>query len=294
MMAAARFQWRPATKTKKDLKMNRIAVIMTCYNRHKTTLSCLESVMSQDAYDASRIRIYLVDDASKDNTGGEVTRRFPQVRVIQGTGNLYWCGGMRTAWAEASEWDPDGYLWLNDDTILLTGALGLVLGGFEAASRRFGRKIIIVGSTKDPVDGKWTYGGYRAAEPVMPGGGLEEIDTFNGNLVLVSRETFQSLGNLSDRFQHSFGDIEYGIRARRTGIKMLLVGSFLGCCSANIQDAWCNPRERLIRRWQIFHSPKGLRPSELAYFARQSVGCLWPLVVLKAYMKMLFPALFRK
>jgi GT2 family glycosyltransferase len=274
--------------------MNKLAIIMTCYNRHKTTLSCIENITSQDAYDASRIRIYLLDDASKDNTGAEVTRRFPQVRVIQGTGSLYWCGGMRTAWAHASKWDPDGYLWLNDDTMLLGGALGYLLGAFEAGSRHLGRKIIVAGSTKDPVDGSWTYGGYRQGKPVMPGRTLEEIETFNGNIVLVSRETFKTIGSLSNRFQHSFGDIEYGIRARAAGIKILLAGSVLGCCSANIQDAWCDPRERLIRRWQIFHSPKGLPPRELAYFARQSVGYLWPLVVLKAYTKMLLPACFRE
>jgi GT2 family glycosyltransferase len=40
-------------------------------------------------------KIYLVDDASFDSTKDSVKEEFPDVKIIQGVGNLFWNGDMR-------------------------------------------------------------------------------------------------------------------------------------------------------------------------------------------------------
>ena len=59
----------------------RIAVLMTCYNRHQSTLSCLEALYNQSVDDV-KLDVYLVDAGCTDGTGEAVRGRFPEVKVI--------------------------------------------------------------------------------------------------------------------------------------------------------------------------------------------------------------------
>ena len=83
-----------------------IAVLMTCYNRVETTLRCLHSLFNQTikqtGNQAISLDVWLVDDASPDQTGAKVKAAFPEVHVIEGAGGLFWCKGMRLAWDTAA------------------------------------------------------------------------------------------------------------------------------------------------------------------------------------------------
>ena len=110
---------------------------MTCYNRVETTLRCLHSLFNQTIKQSDNqtisLDVWLVDDASPDQTGAKVKAAFPEVHVIEGAGGLFWCKGMRLAWdkAIASGIKYDFYLWLNDDVMLKTDALADVLRDYE-------------------------------------------------------------------------------------------------------------------------------------------------------------------
>ena len=114
-----------------------IAVLMTCYNRVETTLRCLHPLFNQTIKQSDNqtisLDVWLVDDASPDQTGVKVKAAYPEVNVIQSPGNLFWCKGMRLAWdkAVASGIKYDFYLWLNDDVMLKTDALADVLKDYE-------------------------------------------------------------------------------------------------------------------------------------------------------------------
>src|ERR1035437_4146133 len=138
--------------------VKRIAVLITCYNRKNTTLAALEALFSQELPRYHLLDVFLTDDGSNDGTSEAVQIRYPQVHVSRGTGALYWGGGMRQAWITALDSDPDFYLWLNDDTSLLDGALLRLLETFESLNERFGSHIL-VGATRDPITGVDNYGG---------------------------------------------------------------------------------------------------------------------------------------
>ena len=70
-----------------------IAVLITCHNRKDTTLSCLGRLFSI----RKDIDVYCVDDNSTDGTADAIRENFPQVNLIRGDGNLFWCRGMRKA-----------------------------------------------------------------------------------------------------------------------------------------------------------------------------------------------------
>lgn len=119
--------------------MERIAVLLTCYNRVETTLGCLRHLFKTTVEDGISFDVFLVDDLSPDRTGAIVKESFPSVHVIEGTGKLFWNRGMALAWKTASESECyDYYLWLNDDVFLEEHALTTALRDYRSQRPRRG------------------------------------------------------------------------------------------------------------------------------------------------------------
>ena len=61
----------------------RIAAVMAVHNRKALTLACLDSLRAQQVPD-STLDVFVLDDASTDGTAEAVTRRHPDVRLLDG------------------------------------------------------------------------------------------------------------------------------------------------------------------------------------------------------------------
>jgi GT2 family glycosyltransferase len=272
----------------------RLAVLLTCHNRRELTLRCLASLAAAAgtcALEAS-IDTFLVDDGSVDGTGDEVRRLYPYVRVILGTGNLFWCGGMRLAWRHASAGDYDGYLWLNDDVALDEDAIERLLDLADARCRGDGA-VVAVGATRcegaDETGNGFSYGGLGAGGVLPSGHDASQIELFNGNIVLVSRRAFQVIGGLSAAYTHGLGDIDYGIRAKRARVPVWLAAGSLGSCAANRVARWQRRDISLWKRLCELHRPTGCPPWQLARLVWSNGGWWFPWSVLKLYWQTLFP-----
>jgi len=281
----------------------RISVLMTCHNRRQTTLGCLRALYLQDIPERIRLDVFLVDDGSTDGTSSEVMKCFPQVKIIQGTGDLYWCGGTRLAWQEALKGSYDYYLWLNDDTMLLPGAVRTLLKTAEKIRCAEGRDGIVAGSCRDRETKQHTYGGRikrnsharLASEVVPPAGEPIPCDTMNGNIVLVSRDVVNRIGILSPEYTHFMGDVDYGLRAKSSGIPIFVAPDYLGECSRNGQDPpWTNPRVPLRARLKNLCSAKGLPPREWFTYVKRHTGAQWPIYFCKPLVRVLFPRLWHR
>jgi GT2 family glycosyltransferase len=265
-----------------------IAALLTCHNRRDGTLECLEAITKQSLPTHATITVYLVDDGCSDGTADAVKKRFPEVRVIAGDGNLYWCGGMRLAWSEAMRGDYDAYLWLNDDTRLFPDAISRLLTS-HAEAVSIGRTGIIVGSTCDPDDGSTTYGGMQGDQVIEPTDTLQTCESMNGNVVLVPRAVFQAVGNLSPEFRHTSGDQDYGFRSRQAGFAIWVAPGLLGSCRRNPPPAWADPSVPIRQRWRMMHGPKGQPPLETYIFCKRHKRWRWPVFILKLYCRTVFP-----
>jgi GT2 family glycosyltransferase len=274
--------------------MPKIAALLTVHNRRPLTLACLSALFSQELPREIEIQAYLVDDGSSDGTADEIHKRFPEVIVIQGDGSLYWCGGMRLAWSEASKGQFDYYLWLNDDTMLLPGAIVALLDTFFEMRLKCGRDPIVVGSTRDPDTGALTFGGgwLQESKLLEPSSVPQACNKMNGNVALISRAVFEKVGNLSREYTHAFGDYDYGMRAARIGVPVYVGPGYYGLCKATDQQLWTRPDIPLRQRWRALHSPKGIPPAEYSAFSKRHdpQKRFWRLFLL--YARVLFPMLW--
>lgn len=272
--------------------MKYIAVLLTVHNRKEKTLACLKRLYSQIFPSEYTFDVYLTDDGCTDGTPEKVTEQFPDVHIIQGDGNLYWCGGMRKAWdVAAAARNYDYYFWLNDDTFLYDFALSELL----KTSANHDDKSIIVGPTLSTDLKQTTYGIRMEPERLVPPDGIERKgDTFNGNIVLVPLYVYHIMGNIDQKLIHAGGDTEYGRTANEKGIDVIQTKNHLGECDLHEKlDKWCDPSVPIIERFKSMNSPKGMPLNLLFYQVRRHFGLFRAIrVVVTTVLHCAFPRLW--
>ena len=236
---------------------NNIAVLMTCHNRKAVTLGCLQRLFLLK----NNIDVYCVDDASTDSTAGAIIEKFPQVHLIEGDGNLFWCRGMNLAWKTANAHSNyDYYIWLNDDLLLYDKAFDEL---FEC-SKLNGDKAIISGIAQGRNSERAVYGGFDSHhEIISPTGKMEEILNLNGNFVLIPQYVFNIVGFFDDKYHHDIGDVDYGLTAREHGILVVTTRCFIGSTDEKFMQSDSRIRKNkanIITRFRKLYSPLGSPP----------------------------------
>ena len=273
--------------------MKSIAVLLTVFNRKDKTLQCLMNLFKQEIPQGYSLDVYLTNDGCTDGTPEVVKARFPQVKVIDGDGNLFWNRGMWTAWEIASkDRDYDYYLWLNDDTTLYPYALKSLL---ETSEKKENRAIIVGACQDTATQSKITYGGRIENRLVIPNGYDAKVSCFNGNIVLVPQSVFKILGNLDYYYTHSKGDFDYSVRAIKAGVKMYQVGIPLGACDVHpCLDKWCDPKIPFKQRWKMLHKPNGMPPKETFHLEKQINLANATMHFFTVYLRCFFPIIWVK
>jgi GT2 family glycosyltransferase len=276
------------------MPINRVAVLITSFNRRESTLKSLAALHRQRTSRGIEMSVFLVDDGCTDGTGEAALSRFSGIRVLRGDGKLFWNGGMRMAFAAALRESYDAYLLLNDDTVLCADALERMSDCAEAREAS-GKPSIVVGSTRSPLTGEHSYGGMAlrtkglaiVLEKVPPHPSHVVVcDTMNGNVVLIPRQIAEIVGNLEERFHHQFGDIDYGLRAKKSGFAVVIAPGYVADCLSNSRTGtWRDPRASFKQRWISLISPKGVPAREWVLFTRRHYGWRWFYYSLSPYVK---------
>lgn len=275
-----------------------VAVLLTCHNRKNKTLQCLEGLHCQQDIEHVDLQFFLVDDGSSDGTREAVVAAYPSVHIVQGSGQLFWAGGMRQAWKAALAKGNYHFFWLvNDDTVLYADALKHLLLADVYALETFAKKGLYVASTRDGVTHQYTYGGHRLQSKrdyryydVIPDGTYQSCDLCNANSLLVSADVFKTVGILSDRYTHALADYDYSLRAVRAGFPVLVLPNYGGECS---NDHFHDPRlseKSVSARMEYMNSPKGYAYKEFLYFTKT----FFPNVYIRTWVTFWIMTLFPK
>lgn len=274
--------------------MKSIAVLLTCHNRIDKTLACLYSFYNAiHPYNFS-FEIFLVDDGSTDETSQAIKEKFPQINIIQGSGNLYWNRGMHLAWKTAiSVKEYNYYLWINDDVIIDTnGLINLINDSKENPDS------IICGVMQSALEkDRITYGGKNIeGKLIEPTGKPLPCKYINGNMVLIPNSIVKNIGILDPLYPHAIGDYEYGLRAIKYGNQCFISSYFTGFCENNSSlPKWCLSNVKFLDRLESLYSPLG--NSHPYYFFIYEYKYHGLLVALKHYitihLRVLYPTLWK-
>jgi GT2 family glycosyltransferase len=279
-----------------------IAVLVAVFNRVSVTLAGLTSLRrAVEGQSVARFHIFLLDDASPDGTAAAVRASFPDVHVLEGTGNLWWVRGMdaayRAARAHGVSWDA--YLLFNDDVVLNPEAFEAMLRGFAELNNE--QPTALYGSMCT-AEGKPSYPGrsinprHRPGRPfsprllmeTAPNGSFQPCDTFHANCLLVPASLMDELGGMNPAFLHRHGDTDLGFRLAKRGCRNLIMPGYVGICELNppfpiaptfasrIWQAFNPPNPiadelRLTFRYYPLHSAVGNMLVRFAYILRDAI-----------------------
>ncbi|WP_330339903.1 glycosyltransferase family 2 protein [Streptomyces sp. NBC_00557] len=279
-----------------------LTVLMACHNRRESTLRALDSLQAQKGLPRGvSIGVHLVDAGSSDGTADAVRATFPGTDVVTVGPDVYWGTGMAIA---AQRAPADSHvLWLNDDVELHPHAVATLLRTADPLRH----PVVVVGATRSRVAPRTTYSGYRmtrtgglrppSAVRLEPDAdGPRSCDTGNGNIVLVTAAARRVLGDIDRVFPHRLGDLDYGLRARRAGIPVLLAAGYLGVCDQNPARApgtsaepGIGPGLALRRLASVREQP----PGPWWHYCRRHLGIWAPLIFCSPYVRALSRSLIR-
>lgn len=283
--------------------MPQIAVLITCFNRKANTLTALNSLFNAHdlVKDTIHITVYLTDDNSTDGTGELIRKDFPQVKISQGNGQLYWAGGMRKAWELALKNNYDSYLLLNDDTEVYENLFEELMRTHEYCVNTYTRSGIYIGSTLNPKTKKISYGGSVLTNSFLSRFKLlipniqkpQKCDLGNANIMLVTKNVVDEIGILADCFVHGFADWDYTLKAKKNNIPAIITSKFLGTCLDENKNPHSDFHELPFKkRLQVLKSPLGLDFKSHLFYTMRNFPFRLPIVYLSGWSKLIFPKFF--
>ncbi|MCC8112531.1 MAG: glycosyltransferase [Bacteroidales bacterium] len=284
----------------------RVAIVMTVFNRLEKTrkcLSCIRESLSQ--YPWLKVKIFLTDDGSSDNTAEVVPVEFKDldIQILKGDGNLFWNAGMNNSWREAiREGGYDGYLWMNNDTYIHPNLWEEIKAAEEYSQANFGKSGIYVGSTQDEVTKEFTYGGFDYVNKwtlldsfKIPNGEFQLCQCAHGNVTYVSDQVVKKMGVLCEKYLHGGGDHDYTYLAHKAGFPLIVLREYVAYCENDHgKEAKDFNNMNMKQRFKYLYSPRGLNLHNSLLMQRRCFPHRYLLVLTTGYLRALFPNLYSK
>lgn len=225
---------------------NHISIIIVNYNTPDDTKATIDS-LSQIEHLGFDYRIVVVDNGSKDllTFTKPFLKKNTKVDLLRSESNLGFSGGNNLGIQHAIDhYDSDYYLLLNSDTIVTKDFLQELYKMMKrdskiglAASKIYFYKNYeyFENSYSEQEKGKviWYVGGevdwtnllsYHIGIDEVDRGQFEEekeTDFATGCVMMISREVIERVGPLDDRFFLYSEDVDYSLRVREAGLKVM-------------------------------------------------------------------------
>ena len=209
-----------------------LVVVVLNWNGREVLPACLHSLLS-NGY--GPLKILLVDNASRDGSVAMVKRDFPTVEIILASENLRWAGGNNLALQRVRAEPSPGrqLLLLNNDTIVPQGTLATLTTALVAEPQAWAAtpricfahdpgRIWYDGGKVGHFSGWISHVGLRqraTSRPLL----RQFVDFGTGCALLLSEEALHIVGDLDERFFLYGEDVDFSLRLRASGGKILHV-----------------------------------------------------------------------
>jgi GT2 family glycosyltransferase len=259
----------------------RIAIVIASHNRRPLTLRFLSSLHTELRVSSIDSHIIVVDDLSIDGTAEAVQLEFPDVQIIQGDGTLYWAGSVRRAMVEIGTnlKDFDGIFLCNDDIEFVEGQLEVLVELAHQNSALVSGVILSRSGNIEASGGRSRLFFIPWQKILHPSTVAQECDFLPGHALYIPLEIYQHLGPFEPFFTHGFLDLEYSIRARRSGVRCLVAPGVTAYVDEVHNYQRDNRSMQLSLRdlwWRIRFHPKSPPIRETVFYLRRLCPISWP------------------
>lgn len=213
-----------------DGQNKKVEIVIPVHNRRDITLQALQSLSRIDKTGLD-VHIVIVDDGSTDGTSETIESAFPEVQIVKGDGTLHYAAGTNRGIETALEHDPDFIVVANDDSIFHEKFLQrLIHTALENPQSIVGALLLLWNKPHSvfQIDFKWktAQGGWQQKDGVsifdLPESPFE-VEGLAGNCVLVPVEAIRECGLMDEKkFPHGWGDIQYFVRMRKRGWRLVV------------------------------------------------------------------------
>jgi GT2 family glycosyltransferase len=136
--------------------MPKLAVLIVNWNVRELLRACLTSVYADLASGGPEAEVWVVDNASQDDSLDMLRADFAQVRLLASPENLGFAGGNNLALRFMGEATPPRYVWLlNPDTEVRPGAVGTLVDFMDRHPR-----VGVAGARLFYGDGRFQHGNF--------------------------------------------------------------------------------------------------------------------------------------
>jgi len=218
----------------------KVAIVIPVFNRRETTLQGLRSLSRIDRA-LLDVRVFVVDDDSPDGTAKAIKDEFPEIGVIDGTGDLHYAAGTNRGIEESLKWEPDFVATMNDDAVFHPHFLNALI---KTASENPGtivgsllllwdepHRVFQVAPSWKTASGGWVFSESMTIHNID--NAPFEVEALVGNCVLIPRPAIDKCGLMDEkRFPCGWGDAQWFARMKKAGWKLMVDPN---------SKVWCEP-----------------------------------------------------
>jgi hypothetical protein len=222
-----------------------VSVLVVNWNVRDLLRACLCSVLADFSHAGLEADVWVVDNASADDSAGMVRAEFPQVHLLASPENRGFAGGNNLALRQIARGVPPRYVWLlNPDTQVRPGALHTLVDFMDRHPR-----VGVAGARLFYSDGRFQHSAFgfpglwqilfdlfplpaRLYDTRLNGRYPREwyergkpfaIDHPLGAAMMVRWETTQDVGLFDEAFHMYCEEIDWCMRIRRAGWEIFCV-----------------------------------------------------------------------
>ena len=225
----------------------KIYIILPVYNR-KALVECFLDCLNEQTF--RNFTVIVVDDGSTDSTAEMIGKKFPNVHVLRGDGNLWWTGainvGIRFAMLNAAA--DDAILIINDDLEIGSDYLESLYRTWQSTPNTLIGSVIVDVNDPDRI----FRGGERVNRWTAKGQHLNtgkrlsqfsddyhvDVSLLTGQGILIPVRVFRDIGLYDEKHFQQCGDTELPARAKNRGYRLIV--SYRAVVKANTEEIGIN------------------------------------------------------
>jgi GT2 family glycosyltransferase len=216
-------------RTNEVKALPRIGAITLNWNRRDDTLRCIESLLETRN---SELDVFVVDNASDDDSVNAIKHAFPEITLIQNDQNLGFAEGNNVAIRRLVDAGYEFLLLINNDAVLapdsLSQMMDVMLGdpsiGMVGPTICYLDSPDVVWSAGGTIN--WSTGDVNSTYFNHPAGNIPrepfDVDHMSGCCMLLRTAAIDAAGVLDPRFFMYYEESEWCVRIGRHGFRLVI------------------------------------------------------------------------